>query len=58
MKMKKIVSAALAMAMALSLAACGGQNNGGQSTTPPPSCLVYTSPRPRDHRQARLPASA
>ena len=37
MKMKKIVSAALAMAMALSLAACGGQNNGGQSTTPPPS---------------------
>ena len=37
MKMKKLVSAALAMA--LSLVACGGSNQGGQSggTTPPPS---------------------
>ncbi len=38
MKMKKLVSAALAMAMVLSLVACGGQNGGQSSgTTPPPS---------------------
>lgn len=35
MKMKKIIAAALAMAMALSLAACGSKPSGGQSNTPP-----------------------
>ena len=34
MKMKKLVAAALAMAMALSLVACGGNQSGGQSSTP------------------------
>ncbi len=37
MKMKKLVAAALAMAMALSLAACGGQNNSSQGSTTPPA---------------------
>ena len=34
MKMKKLVSAALAMVMLLSLAACGGGNQGGGQSTP------------------------
>ena len=34
---------------------------GGESTRPgsdPVSCLLYTSPSPRDKRQSRMPSSA
>ena len=31
---------------------------GGGGFQPPPSCLLYTSPSPRDRQKSRMPSSA
>ena len=54
--MKNLISVALALIMAFSLAACGGsaQTSGSQNTQGKQDteltkvCLLYTSPSPRD----------
>ena len=44
--MKKIVALLMASAMAASLAACGGNTQNSEATSA--TCLLYTSPSPRD----------
>ncbi len=48
MKMKKLIAGALAMAMALSLVACGGGDKPttSQGNTPPPLPAARTGARP------------
>ena len=41
--MKKFLALLLALVMVFALAACGGTE-----TTPTDTCLLYTSPSPRD----------
>ena len=51
---------------ALILTACGGgggggggaSDGGGYGTTPTNTCLLYTSPSPRDGLLSRMPSSA
>ena len=68
---KKVLSCLLALSMSAALlAGCGSSSSDSKSsddskkteekadTTKALSCLLYTSPSPRDMRRSRMPSSA
>ena len=67
-RIKRILTLLLALATALSLAACGTQKDepaaGDDGAAAEEkklviySCLLYTSPSPRDYAASRMPSSA